>query len=334
MKVRYVFNPFTGQLDEVTDPGSGAVTSVNGQTGAVILDTDDIPEGSSNLYFTVERAQDAVGTILADTDTIDLIYSDSDPSIKANARLQMSIVSDSNGIMLDGDDAAPGLSYYYGTDGAGNKGFFPLPPGSTPGGLDTQVQFNDGGNFAGSGDLTFDKTTGQLTTKTQKGIGVTSYFDWETSIYHDEFTGNGSIDLSSNRYLLSSDGFPNIKWGQQGWMTLFKDAAMSASATLKDDNLTGHHEYFFPDEDGTLALLSDIPTVPQFADAETPSGVIDGVNDTFTLANAPSPAASLQLFLSNNLQIQGTDYNLSGVTITFVVPPAVDNTSLLAWYRF
>lgn len=35
------------------------VTSVNGQTGAVDLDTDDIDEGS-NQYFTDERAQDAV----------------------------------------------------------------------------------------------------------------------------------------------------------------------------------------------------------------------------------------------------------------------------------
>src|SRR5262245_26122168 len=35
---------------------------------------------------------------------------------------------------------------------------------------------------------------------------------------------------------------------------------------------------------------------PNFVDGESPAGVIDGVNSVFTLANAPNPAASLQLF--------------------------------------
>jgi trimeric autotransporter adhesin len=40
--------------------GGGAVTSVNGQIGSVNLSTDDIPEGSFNLYFTDARAESAV----------------------------------------------------------------------------------------------------------------------------------------------------------------------------------------------------------------------------------------------------------------------------------
>lgn len=62
---------------------SNAVTSVNSQTGIVVLDTDDISEGGSNLYFTDERAQDAVGTILVDSASIDFTYSDGTPSITA-----------------------------------------------------------------------------------------------------------------------------------------------------------------------------------------------------------------------------------------------------------
>jgi len=38
----------------------GAVTSVNSATGAVVLDTDDISEGSSNAYFTNARARSAL----------------------------------------------------------------------------------------------------------------------------------------------------------------------------------------------------------------------------------------------------------------------------------
>lgn len=38
---------------------SGAVDSVNGQTGVVVLDSDDIAEGAANLYFTDARAKSA-----------------------------------------------------------------------------------------------------------------------------------------------------------------------------------------------------------------------------------------------------------------------------------
>lgn len=60
-----------------------SVTSVNGQQGAVVLDTDDINEGVANLYHTDERAQDAVGTILVDSASIDFTYDDNAPSITA-----------------------------------------------------------------------------------------------------------------------------------------------------------------------------------------------------------------------------------------------------------
>lgn len=36
---------------------TGFVDSVNGQTGAVVLDTDDVAEGSTNLYYTDARAK-------------------------------------------------------------------------------------------------------------------------------------------------------------------------------------------------------------------------------------------------------------------------------------
>lgn len=71
----------------------------------------------------------------------------------------------------------------------------------------------------------------------------------------------------------------------------------------------------------------------RFADAETPSGTINGVNLTFTLAHAPFPAASLLLFLSKTLQIQGVDYTITGATITMTVAPS-GTPSFLGWYRY
>lgn len=71
-----------------------------------------------------------------------------------------------------------------------------------------------------------------------------------------------------------------------------------------------------------------------FSDQETPGGVANGTNLTFTLANAPNPASSLILFRNGIAQKAGGDYTLTGSTITFVqdsVPQSGD--TLLAWYR-
>ena len=54
-----------GNWQELLSP-TDTVQSVNGQVGAVQLDSDDVLEGSTNLYFTDQRAIDALETDLAD----------------------------------------------------------------------------------------------------------------------------------------------------------------------------------------------------------------------------------------------------------------------------
>jgi hypothetical protein len=55
---------------------------------------------------------------------------------------------------------------------------------------------------------------------------------------------------------------------------------------------------------------------PTYADAETPGGTIDGVNNTFTLANTPL-GSSLMLFLNGLYTTANFDYTLTGSTIQF-----------------
>jgi hypothetical protein len=74
---------YSGSVWERSPMASGVV-SVNGQTGIVVLDSDDIAEGTTNLYFTDERSQDAVGNILANSTTVNLTYADGTPSITAD----------------------------------------------------------------------------------------------------------------------------------------------------------------------------------------------------------------------------------------------------------
>jgi len=93
-----------------TGGGGGGITSVNGDSGpAVSLDTADIPEGT-NLYFTNERAQDAVGASLSATgEGVDLVYDDAGNSIRADLDLPgLGSISNTEGVdlMLVYDDSA------------------------------------------------------------------------------------------------------------------------------------------------------------------------------------------------------------------------------------
>jgi len=67
----------TGITIDAAGGGGGSVDSVNGETGVVVLDTDDIDEGGSNLYFTNGRASAAapVQTVDGQTGTVSLTAS-------------------------------------------------------------------------------------------------------------------------------------------------------------------------------------------------------------------------------------------------------------------
>jgi hypothetical protein len=71
-----------------------------------------------------------------------------------------------------------------------------------------------------------------------------------------------------------------------------------------------------------------------FADAEVPSGTINGVNTTFTLAHTVSPAASLACYLNGVEQrAGGADYTLATATITYGTAPPTGST-IVCYYRF
>lgn len=74
-----IYNGTVWEKADTTD----AVSSVNGQTGAVSLTTTNISEGT-NLYFTDERAQDAVGGALTNSSNIEFTYNDGANTISAD----------------------------------------------------------------------------------------------------------------------------------------------------------------------------------------------------------------------------------------------------------
>jgi hypothetical protein len=92
-----------------TDPTADRTITFKDASGTVAF-TSDIPsttdalaEGTTNKYFTDERAQDAVGGMLTDTDTIDLTYTDADATITAAVKLKSSnsYLSVTSGLNVD-----------------------------------------------------------------------------------------------------------------------------------------------------------------------------------------------------------------------------------------
>jgi hypothetical protein len=69
-------------------------------------------------------------------------------------------------------------------------------------------------------------------------------------------------------------------------------------------------------------------------DNSVPTGTLNGTNAVFTLASAPSPALSLELYRNGLRLAAGGDFTLSGSTVTFgagAIPQPGD--ALLASYR-
>lgn len=71
----------------------------------------------------------------------------------------------------------------------------------------------------------------------------------------------------------------------------------------------------------------------RIVDDETPAGSIDGANQAFTLTLAPSPVTSLRVYVNGLLQRRGTDYVLSGTTITYTAAPQSGDNHR-AFYRY
>jgi hypothetical protein len=95
-----------------TDPTQDNTITFKDATGTVAFtsdipsNTDGLTEGTTNLYFTNERAEDAIGAILVDTATVDLIYTDNGASagtISADVILKASnsYLASASGLAVD-----------------------------------------------------------------------------------------------------------------------------------------------------------------------------------------------------------------------------------------
>lgn len=83
----------------------------------------------------------------------------------------------------------------------------------------------------------------------------------------------------------------------------------------------------------TEDISAEIEASVSFMNGITPTGTQDGNNTVFTLPVTPDPASSLQLFYNGQYMTEGSDFTLSGSTITMNFAPAV-GVSFIAYFQY
>ena len=79
------------------------------------------------------------------------------------------------------------------------------------------------------------------------------------------------------------------------------------------------HVHTISDVTGLQTALDTLQSAIKFVDDETPTGAIDGVNTTFTLAHTPT--AGFVLFF-NGVRAKASTYSVTGDVLTMVAAPA------------
>ena len=276
-----------------------SVDSVNWQTGVVVLDTGDIAEVADANY--VSDAQLAVIGNTSGTNTGNQTITNSSDATSHTVTLSASggsvqLIEGSNITLTTGWSGSAGTVTIAATGGGGS-----------PGGSDTQVQFNDGGAFGGDTAFTWDKTTNALTLWVG---GTGGWILWTNWIY--------LYDSGSGSWVEMVDGWVNFNL-DNWWVWTVIDADVWGSISLITSDLTTDRIQSFPDADGTI-IVGASGSFSWVGTATTAFTVTIGAtqaNNTYKVNITPTASLSAALFyISAKTTTTFTVTYLAGLTWT------------------
>lgn len=143
---------------------------------------------------------------------------------------------------------------------------------------------------------------------------------------------SGSVDGSNTVFSLNNQPFPHKSLQlydngvlQQGGG---EDYLLSGNSFIMNDpplsgsSLVATYQYRF-----------EVPYGGLVSWLETPSGEVDGTNDTFVFQHVPDPRNSLMMYVNGVLQSLDNDFSLSANSVIFLYPP-LSASKITATYAY
>ncbi len=136
-------------------------------------------------------------------------------------------------------------------------------------------------------------------------------------------TANGPITLNTTALVFTQDSGGGSTYVGGAGIT---ESGTTFNVTAADNSLTVNANDMLVKRDGTSIELTAAGlkvNAAKFVTREPPTGTVNGVNTTFTLAGTPITGTE-QVFLNGILQEPGAgnDYTISGGSITYLTAPA------------
>ena len=262
---------------------SNSSISVNSNSvslgGAVVLDTDDVGEGSTNQYFTNERVDDRVNALIQAGTNITTSYDDANGTLTINSsgKTEEEIEDIVNGLVVGGTNIT---STY--DDAAGTLTLAGLS--------DSDIR----GLFSAGGDLSYNSSTG--------AFSVTTYTDSDArgAISVTDSAGDGTLSYDDSTGVITYSGITDAQVRGKVSVT---DAGGDGS--LAYNSGTGVITYTGPSASETRAHFS-AGTGVSISSGQVSIGQSVGTSDNVSFGD---------LTLSGDLTVNGTTTTVNTATL-------------------
>jgi len=347
----------TGNLTVGTS-GTGNITSVNANLGNAVTANYFVGNGQYITSVAAVTAATVTASAQPNITSVGTLANLIVGNSTANTTFGNGTITASGNISFTGANVSLGAvgnikitggtaGYFLSTDGNGNLSWGAASGGgggATASGSNTQIQYNNAGVLGASANLTFNNTSNTLTVDRAVHINGANLGSNIANIY----IGGGSANQ-----ILKTDGVGNLSWIAQPSTTITVDTftgdgtttafTLSVTPTNINQTIVNYNGVFQLRTSaytisGSTITFTEAPLNNSKIEVTTTIGVMSGggafTNRTYTGTGSQTAytvtsgvtASSLLVTENGVVQTPGTDYTVSGSTLTFTTAPTANMT--------